>query len=248
MTKAALQGGLVVISALLLSGAGGAWTVEEVRAVYDEGRFIEAAELGAALKTSEGHALAAQALAIQGYFLAGAGERKGLFDRAVALAQEAVRLDPANPEAYIQLAHATGRYAESIGVLQAAAGGYAAKVREAIEEALRLDPDNAIAHLSMATWHARIVGASGAVIGGLYGAAAREARRHYERAFELQPDAKAICVEYAFGLLLLDRERNREKARRLLQRAVGKPSRDAVESLYHEQAVARLAALDGGSQ
>ena len=60
------------------------------------------------------------------------------------------------------------------------------------------------------------------------------------------PDAKVVCVEYAFGLLLMDEERNREEARGLLERALKKPSKDAVDRLYHEQAVARLAALKGG--
>lgn len=229
--------------ALLLTSTAGAQTMKEMRAVYAEGRFVEAAELGAALKTSASHALAAQSLAMQGHFFAKGDEKKALFKHAVELAEEAVRLDPANPEAHIQLAHTTGRYGQALGFVQAVTGGYATKVRESIEEALRLDPDKAAGHLSLATWHAEIVNAGGAMAGFLYGASASKARQHYARTLDLMPDAKVVCVEYAFGLLLLDEEGNRDEARGLLERALEKPSKDAVDRLYHEQAVARLAAL-----
>ena len=246
MIKAAFLTCVALVCVLLLTCTAGAQSVEQVRAVYAEGRFVEAAEIGAALKTSESYALAAQSLAIQGHFFAKGEDKKALFQRAVELAEEAVRLDPANPEAHIQLAHTTGRYGQAIGFLQAVTGGYATKVRESVEEALRLDPDKAAGHLSMATWHAEIVNAAGGMAGFLYGATEKEARAHYGRTLELMPEAMVVCVEYAFGLLLMDEERNREEARRLLERALKKPSRDAVDRLYHEQAVARLAALKGG--
>ena len=235
-----------VICVFLLSAAAGAQSMEQVRAAYAEGRFVEAAELGAALKTSGSYALAAQSLAMQGHFFAEGEEKKTLFQRAVELAEEAVRLDPANPEAHIQLAHTTGRYGQALGFLQAMTGGYATRVRESVEEALRLDPDKPAAHLSMATWHAEVVNAGGAMAGFLYGASARKALQHYARTLELMPDAKVVCVEYAFGLLLLDEEGNRGEARGFLQRAIEKPSKNAVDRLYHEQAVARLATLGDG--
>ena len=245
MINAAFLTCVTLVCVALLSAAAGAQSMEQVRAVYAEGRFVEAAELGAAIKTSESYALAAQSLAMQGHFFAKGEEKKALFQRAVELAEQAVRLDAANPDAHIQLAHTTGRYGQAIGFLQAVAGGYATRVRESVEEALRLDPDKPSAHLSMATWHAEIVNAAGAMAGFLYGASARKARGHYDRTLELMPEAKVVCAEYAFGLLLMDEDRNREEARRLLKRAIKKPAKDAVDRLYHEQAVARLAALDG---
>lgn len=243
MIQTASLTSVAIICVFLLSSAAGARSMEQVRVAYAEGRFVEAAELGAALKTSKSYALASQSLAMQGHFFAKGDEKKALFQRAVELAEEAVRLDPANPEAHIQLAHATGRYGQALGFLQAVTGGYATRVRESVEEALRLDPDKAAAHLSLATWHAEIVNAGGAMAGFLYGASASKARRHYARTLELMPNAKVVCVEYAFGLLLLDEEGNREEARGFLERALEKPTKDAVDRLYHEQAVARLATL-----
>ena len=63
----------------------------------------------------------------------------------------------------------------------------------------------------MATWHAEIVNAAGGMAGFLYGATEKKARAHYGRTLELMPDAKVVCVEYAFGLLLMDEERNRRR-------------------------------------
>ena len=117
MTKAAFLTCMTIACVLVLSGAAGAQTMEQMRAVYAQGRFVEAAELGAAIKTSASHALAAQSLAMQGHFFAKGDEKKALFERAVELAREAVRLDTANPEAHIQPAHATGRYAQAFGFL-----------------------------------------------------------------------------------------------------------------------------------
>lgn len=244
MSRTAFLTFAAMLCTLLLAGAAGAQTMEQARAAHAEGRFVDAAEVGVAFKTSEGYALAAQALAMQGYVVAKDEDKQGFYQRSVELAEEAVRLDPANPEAHIQLAHARGRYAQTIGFLQAVTGGYATKVRESVEEALRLDPDKAAGHLSLATWHAEIVHAAGGMARFLYGATAKKARGHYERALALMPDAKVVCVEYAYGLLLLDEEGNREEARRLLERAVKKPSKDAVDRFYHKRAVVRLAALE----
>lgn len=246
MNRVAFLTCVVTACALLLSGVAKAQTLGQARAAYAEGRFVKAAELGAALKTSEGYALAAQSLAIHGHFFGEGDEKTALFQRGVELAQEAVRLDAAYPEAHVQLAHVTGRHGQALGFLQAVAGGYATRVRESIEEALRLNPDMPAAHLSLATWHAEIVNAAGPMAGFLYGASARKARQLYHRTLELVPDAKVVYVEYAFGLLLMDEDGNREEARGLLERALGKPSKDAVDRLYHEQATARLAALKGG--
>ena len=77
-------------------------------------------------------------MAIHGYYVAGEPEKEALFERAMGLAEEAIRLDPANPEAHLQSAHAMGRYAQTIGAVKAIARGYAGKVRNAIERGPRL--------------------------------------------------------------------------------------------------------------
>ena len=230
---------------LLLAGAARAHSVEAARAAYAEGRFIHAAELAASLETSEGYALAARSLAIYSYYIARYDEKQALFDRAALLAREAIRLDPANPEAHLELAHVMGRQAQTLGVLKAVNEGYAEKVRAAIEEALRLDPEMVPAHLSLATWHAEAVNGGGFLASVLYGATKKGALEHYRKALELAPGEKVVLVEYALGLLLLDEDRNREQARDLLMRAIEMPPEDAHDRIIHRRAVMRLTALDG---
>lgn len=243
MIRAVLWVSVVIAYTLFLPDVVRAQSMEEVRSAYVEGRFFEAAERGVALKTSEGYAFAARSMAMQGFYIARGEEKRALFQRAVELAEEALRLDAGNPEAHIQLAHAVGRYAQTLGFVRAVTGGYAKKVLRSVEEALRLAPDKPGAHLSMATWHAHVVNAAGTIAGIIYGATEKKARGHYDRTLELVPNAKVVYVEYAFGLLLMDAKRNREEARNLLRSALDKPSKDAVDRFYHERAAAQFVVL-----
>ena len=246
MHKSLFRAFLTVVCLCVAAGTGGAQSIEEARTAFAEGRFTEAASLARGLDTSEGYALAADSLAIYGYYLAPDSEKAGLFGRAVELAREAIRLDPANPQAHLQLAHALGRRAQSIGLLTALKEGYARQVRDAAQEALRLAPDMGAAHLSMAAWHAGAVSTGGFVAGLLYGANEEDALAYFERALELVPREKIVLLEYALGLLSLDPIGNPEQARDLLERAIQLPQKDAHDRIIHRKAVERLAALDGG--
>jgi len=236
---------LTVVCMFVLAGIAGAQSIEEARTVYAEGRFTEAADLARVLDTSEGYALAANSLAIYGYYLAPDSEKEGLFKRAAEFAHKAIRMNAANPEAHLQLAHAMGRYAQVSGILKALKEGYARQVRDAVREALRLAPDMGAAHLSLAAWHAGAVSNGGFVAGLLYGANEEDALAHFKRALELAPQEKIVLLEYALGLLSLDAIGNREQASDLLKRAIRLPQKDAHDRIIHRKAVERLAALNG---
>lgn len=246
MHKSLFHAFLTVVCLCVPVGTTGAQSIEEARTAFAEGRFTEAADLARVLDTSEGYALTADSLAIYGYYLAPDSEKAGLFERAVAFAWKAVRLDPANPQGHLQLAHALGRYAQVIGLLTALKEGYAGQIRDAAQEALRLAPDMAAAHLSCAAWHAGAVSGGGFIAGLLYGANEEDALAHFERALELAPKEKIVLLEYALGLLSLDAIGNREQARDLLDRAIRLPQKDAHDRIVHQKAVERLAALGGG--
>lgn len=231
---------LTVASAILLTGAAGAQSIETARAALDEGRFVEATELAESLETSEGYALAARSLAIHGYHFAKDEEKQALFERATRLAEEAIRLDPGNPSAYLQFAHALGRYTQTIDLSVVFKKGYPKEVREALEEALRLDPDMAAAHFSLGSWHAEARHAGGVMAGILYGASKKDALTHFERALELAPQDKPTLYRYAHGILLLDRDSNYRQAHDLLTRAVKIPSKDAYDRIIHQLVVELL--------
>ncbi len=235
----------IMVCMCVPAGTTGAQSIEEARTLYTEGRFAEAADLAPSLDTSEGYALAANSLVIYSYHMAPDGEKESLLRRAIELARKAIRLDNSNPEAHLQLAHATGRLAQVTGTWEALNEGYAGQVREAIEEALRLAPNMAAAHLSLATWHAGVV-VAGFMAGVLYDASEEDALAHFERSLELAPHEKIVLLEYALGLLALDADDNRAKARDLLERAITFPAKDAYDRILHQKAVEQLAALDGG--
>ena len=245
MKNAAGSAFLSVAGSLLLANSVGGQTIEAARTAYTEGRFVEAAELGETLATPEGYALAAKSLAIHGFYIATEDEQPEFFARAIQAADEAIRLDPDNPEAHFQSAHAVGREAQTLGVMEALNRGYARRTRQATEEALRLEPEMAEAHLTLASWHAEIVNKMGRLVAGMtYRASRRDALEHYEKALELASDEKAVYLEYANGLLLLGRNRNREQARELLSRGIEIPPRDAYDRILHDLTVEQLAALD----
>lgn len=232
----------VGISLLSASAANGQ-PIEAARTALGEGRFVEAAEIGEALNTSHGYALAAEALAIHGHYLAAEETKAELLGRAMQLGQEAIRKDPENPAAYLQHAHAMGRYTQAVGTLKVKRE-YAGRVRAALERALFLEPGLAEAHLSLGAWHAEAIAGGGFMARVLFGASGNDAREHYDAALGLAPDEKIVHAEYALGLLLLDRRRHLEDARRLLERARELPVRDAHGRIVHERVIAKLAELD----
>ena len=231
-----------IVAACLCTTTVRAQSMEEARAAHAEGDFARASELAAAVGTSEGLAFAAETLAIHGFYVAEETDRQALFERAQAFADEAIALDDANAEAYLQRSHAMGRYAQTLGKGMKALG-LAKTVREAMERAVALAPVLGRAHLSLASWHAE---ASRNLTGRMMtGASRKKAAEHFERAYALAPDDKAVQLEYAKGLLALNKRRNRDRARELFTEAAETPPRDAYEGILAEEARERLAALDG---
>ena len=244
MTKAPALACLAIACATLLASAANAQSIAAAHNAFAEGRFVEATELAENLKTSEGYAFAAQSLAIHAYHLAKDDEKQTLLGHAAQLAEQAVQLDPSNPEAYLQLAHALGRYTQTVALTVALNEGYPEKVREALEEAIRMEPDMAAAHFSLGSWHAEARHRGGVMAGILYGASKKKALAHFERALELAPSDKLALFQYAHGLLLLGRDSNYEQARDLLTRAVKVPSKDAYKRIIHKLAVELLEDLE----
>lgn len=220
-------------------GVAHAQTLDKAKAAYTQGRFAEAARIGESLGTSQGFALSAESLSVHAHYIAKKSEKKKLLERAVTLARKAVTSDPGNADAHLQLARAIGRRAETVGVFEAA--GEAEKIRESTENALRINPELVTAHLSLGRWHSELVGAMGSFVARtVYGARKKDGIASFERALALAPNAKAVSLQYALGLIALDDYRYREKARNLLTRAIGLPAKDAYERILHIEAAEAL--------
>ncbi len=216
----------------LLASDASAQSIDEARAAFADGRFLEAAELGEALGTSDGYALAARSLAVYAHYEASEEEWDEIIDRAMKMGDEAVSADSTNPEAYYQSVHAVGRYAKRAGTITALRKGLGGKVRDLLEATLALDPDHIGAHMGFGGWHADIA-ASGFIARRMYGARKEEAVVYYERALELAPESKVVIYEYATRLPELDKEGGRERALAMLEKAIALPVRDAYEEYIH---------------
>ena len=168
-----------------------------------------------------------------------------MLEEATALAGRAIQSDPENPDAYLRLVQALGRHAQVIGSFEAINRGYAGKIREAAETAVRLDPEMASAHTALGAWHAEVVGAVGPFLARItQGAREKDAITHFEKALKHAPHTRSVNLEYALGLLVLGEDEYRDKARRLLARAIEIPANDAYDRILHRRAVERLATLD----
>lgn len=237
--------GLAIVFVTSPMNAANSQSIEEAHTAYAKGRFLEAADIAGSLGNSEGLALAAKSLTIHAFYLTGGDGKVALFERAAELAQAAISSDPWNAEAHLQSSHVMGRHAQTIGILDSANRGYAEKIHDAIKNALRLDPDMPAAHLSMGIWHSEVVAGVGSFAASLlYGADEDDAIAHFQRALESAPGEKVVPFEYALGLLAMDNNDYRKKARGLLQRAIELPVKDAFDGILHERAIQRLSALN----
>lgn len=220
-------------------------SIAVARTAFDEGRYLEAADLGESLGTSDGHALAADALAVHGHYIAADDDKQPVLERARRLADKAVELDGTSAEAQFQVAHAMGRYAQSIGPTKALRQGFVGGSLEAIEAALELDPDMAKARLSLASWHADVVDGFGRMIARMtYGATVQAAMDNYERTLELAPEEKVAYYEFARGLAAMGGRKDRPRVRELLTKALELPKRNDFDRIIHDLAAAKLAGLD----
>ncbi len=233
-------------AACLTFGSLHAQSIESARTAFDEGDFLGAAEMTARLDTSSGYALAAEALAIYGFHLAGEEERAEIFATATEYAEKAVELDAENVEAHLQLAHAMGRYAQTMSVLEIFGDGYVGRVRDASETAARLAPESAIAHLGIASWHAQALHEGGIAARLAFGASRSRALEHIDLALRYGTDQTIVQLEAGNALLLLSERRYGERARQLLINARDMPVRDAHEALLRQRALLLLADLDDG--
>ena len=72
-------------------------------------------------------------------------------------------------------------------------------------------------HLSLASWHAEAISKGGMMARALLGANKKTALTHFEQAMALAPDRNIVLIEYAAGLLMLERRKGRSRARDMLR-------------------------------
>ena len=213
---------MLALSALTLTLAvstAGAQSLSAAQALYDQGKWQEAASAAAALKTSAGYALAAEATT-NGAGLVADSQKKALFSKAQDYAKQAIALDKNNADAYFELARAQGRLAQFSGILQSL--GMAKDMKQNLETAIKLKPNMASAYVALGLWNANL-DAKGAIARSATGASKAQVVPNFEKAIALEPNKAVHRVEYANALLL---QGNKAGAKAQLEKAVGMSAED----------------------
>lgn len=206
-----------------------------------QGKFQQAAQAGADLGVI-GYVVANKATLIYASYLEqDEAMALKLYQEAADRAEQAQATLPKHANSYYLLAYALGRYSQKISVIRALTQGLGGKVKDALDRTLALAPEHGEAHIALGTYHAEIIAKVGSLIGGLtYGASEERAREHFQTAIKLLPSSAIARIEYANGLRLLDGERGRAEARKLLAAAARLEPRDAMERLDVELAKSLL--------
>ena len=234
------------LGVLSLSGeATAGQSIDSARAAYEDGRFVEAADIAESIGTPEAYVLAARSLSVHAYYEASDEDWEAVVHRAMRMGEEAVRADSSSAEAYFSLVTAVGRYAQGKSAWTALREGLGGRIKDLLETVLEIDPDHIEAITALGCWHADVA-AEGRIARMVYGASREEAVALFDRALALAPDDKDLLLQYGVRLPDLDKDRGVARAREMLERATGLPVPDAQANFVHFEILDALDALDEG--
>jgi tetratricopeptide (TPR) repeat protein len=202
-------------------------TLETAKTLYAKGDFKGAVEIAEDIQTAPAQAFAARANSTYAQTVP-ENRQEALYVQSEKYARKAVELDSKNADAYFEVARALGRLSQIRGVLAALSQGLGTQIRENLENALTADPKHADSWVAYGLWHAEIVGKG---VGWLYGASPEAAIANFERGNKLEPKSIIAKVEYAHGLVLIDKKKHLQKAIALLEEAVKIKPEDAAQGL-----------------
>ncbi len=240
---------ILICSAFLFAQDIEANTLKEAEVAYAEGRYLEAAQIAEKIGSASGFALAANSLNIHALYYAEKQKSMGLYQRAMDLAERAVKIEPGNLRGNYELTRAMGKYSQQIGRVRAMNEKFAERIREHIEDTLLINEQFAEAHLALGRWHAGLIEVIGSFLArSLFGASRKVAVYHFERALELDPQGIDTHYGTAVGFLALSKRKYKKKAKDLLLRATKLPVRQVYQQVIQEQAVKRIEKLQSSKE
>jgi tetratricopeptide (TPR) repeat protein len=171
--------------------------------------------------------------------------QKATVQQALAYARRAVELEPQNAENVLSVAVCLGKLAV-LGTTREKVA-FSRLVHEHAARALMLDPDYAWAHHLLGRWHREVSELTTTArlfvrlfYGGLPDASVTEARRHLQRAVELEPRQLQHQLELGFALLA---DHEPARARDAFHAGLAMPSRDKHDEPAKARARAALEQL-----
>lgn len=227
---------LPTLGLALTLGSAGAQSLSAAQSQLDAGNWQAATKAAAALGTSEGYTLAAQATTLGASITGG---NRAQYEQAQAYAKKAISLDTNNAEAYFELARAQGRLAQSAGILQSL--GLAGDMKKNLQKAIGLKPNLAGAYVALGLWNAEL-NAKGGAARAATGAKADQVVPNFNKAITLEPNRIVHRLEYARALLLLSKD-NKAQAILQLNKAVSLPAKTFWDKRDQQEAQQLLAKL-----
>lgn len=198
---------------------------------FHQGRFDEAYQLGCSLGPL-GSYVAHLAVNVYGVAFVAEENRAAFFQQAIT---ELEREFPNLPqEANFHYVHALhlGRYSESISTAKAVSGGSLMAFKRSVEHCLVLEPGHIPSKLAYAALMAEAIGAVGEFAAKLtFGATKQKVLACYEETLALNNPPPVVYLEFAKGLILLDKKKQRERIVNLLRQALEAPVLDALDRI-----------------
>jgi hypothetical protein len=225
-----------VACGLAFAAPARAHTLDDVRRLYAEGRFLEAAMAGEAVGSASALTLAARSLLAQSMFNPLNEADAPLLMAAQGRAEEALQRQPGSVAAQLQLAAALGFRAQLLSNREAMASGIAGRAQALISGAVQRAPSDPWAQALYGGWHFETVRRGGAVGAMVMGASVSAGEAAFQRAVALAPRDPGILMAYATALLMLDPQANAARARGLFDQAAACAPRDAFERLTADRA------------
>lgn len=206
--------------------------------LFHNGYFEEAAKAGLALGAEGTPVVIRAVVAYTDYICEDDDVSVDLLEQAYLLGESHCE---DNFECLFTTALAMGRYSQSISITKALSKGLGGKVKKLLSTILDEKPNHAEAHLAMAMYHAEIIDKVGATLGGLtYGANAKTAHKHIEKALELVPNAINL-IEAGNAILLLKGEsKGMDEATDFYQQAAEVEPLDALQAMDVDFAASQL--------
>jgi len=225
---------------------GAAETPTDIQKYLQSGSYDMAYKGGVTLGTSQGYALAAEALARQ-VMLGEAEKLKKTSKKARELAEKALELDPNNQDAQLQHAITDGFVTRLSGDVSAWMKKLPQKSRALIENYRDTYPDDARGDALLGAWHlgvARKAGDKNAM--KWFEASVEDGQTYYEMALVKHSDDPIILVNYALALMVLGESDYSDwtRSKELLSFATLLPSEDDLTQKVIEVASKVLSAMD----
>jgi hypothetical protein len=231
------------LSALAAAAAAGADL--DARALFAEGRFVEAAEAAVREDASaDAQALSAKAYAAAAILATSAEDYEAWTAEARAHAEAAVALDPRHVGGRLQLAVALGLQSRRRGGLEVYLDGMPQRGLALIKSAQADAPEEPGAYALLGAWHFEALRRGGRFARRLLDADLAVGEAAFARAEELDPGDAAIAAQLGLAYLSLDSQRFVVPAATALDRALSLPPRDAFEAAMQARARQARALID----